>query len=76
MTIELGTPMETSTGLGYIRYDHIGEGSYDQTEKAIQSLLVERAAQNTKMSTLCKTLHLVVAIYIPALHCRYSYCVH
>jgi thiol-disulfide isomerase/thioredoxin len=29
---------------GYIRYDHIGEGSYDQTEKAIQSLLVERAA--------------------------------
>jgi thiol-disulfide isomerase/thioredoxin len=29
---------------GYIRYDHIGEGGYDQTEKAIQSLLVERAA--------------------------------
>jgi len=29
---------------GYIRYDHIGEGSYDQTEKAIRSLLVERAA--------------------------------
>ena len=29
---------------GYIRYDHIGEGSYDQTEKAIQSLVAERAA--------------------------------
>jgi thiol-disulfide isomerase/thioredoxin len=29
---------------GYIRYDHIGEGGYDQTEKAIQSLLAERAA--------------------------------
>ena len=29
---------------GYIKYGHIGEGSYDQTEKAIQSLLVERAA--------------------------------
>lgn len=28
---------------GYIRYDHIGEGGYDQTEKAIQSLLAERA---------------------------------
>ncbi|MGB8777113.1 MAG: thioredoxin family protein [Nitrososphaeraceae archaeon] len=28
---------------GYIRYDHIGEGSYDQTEKAIQSLVAERA---------------------------------
>jgi hypothetical protein len=29
---------------GYVRYDHIGEGGYDQTEKAIQSLLAERAA--------------------------------
>jgi thiol-disulfide isomerase/thioredoxin len=29
---------------GYIRYDHIGEGSYDQIEKTIQSLLAERAA--------------------------------
>jgi thiol-disulfide isomerase/thioredoxin len=29
---------------GYIRYDHIGEGSYAETEKVIQSLLVERAA--------------------------------
>src|SRR5918911_1789662 len=29
---------------GYIRYDHIGEGGYDQIEKAIQSLLAERAA--------------------------------
>lgn len=29
---------------GYIRYDHIGEGSYNETEKVIQSLLTERAA--------------------------------
>jgi thiol-disulfide isomerase/thioredoxin len=29
---------------GYIRYDHIGEGDYNQIEKSIQSLLVERAA--------------------------------
>lgn len=29
---------------GNIRYDQIGEGSYDQIEKAIQSLLAERAA--------------------------------
>ena len=29
---------------GNIRYDHIGEGSYDQIEKEIQSLLAERAA--------------------------------
>jgi thiol-disulfide isomerase/thioredoxin len=29
---------------GYIRYDHIGEGNYDQIEKAIQSLVAERAA--------------------------------
>ena len=30
---------------GYIRYDHIGEGNYDQTEKVIQKLLEERATQ-------------------------------
>jgi thiol-disulfide isomerase/thioredoxin len=30
---------------GYIRHDHIGEGGYAETEKAIQSLLAERAAQ-------------------------------
>ena len=29
---------------GYIRYDHIGEGSYAETEKVIQLLLSERAA--------------------------------
>src|SRR5215207_3412123 len=29
---------------GYIRYDHIGEGDYNQIEKAIQSLVAERAA--------------------------------
>src|SRR3989338_2979389 len=27
---------------GYIRYDHIGEGDYDETEKMIQELLQER----------------------------------
>lgn len=27
---------------GYIRYDHIGEGAYDETEKMIQTLLEER----------------------------------
>ena len=29
---------------GYIRYDHIGEGDYNQIEKSIQSLVAERAA--------------------------------
>ncbi|QUC65402.1 redoxin domain-containing protein [Nitrosopumilus sp. K4] len=28
---------------GYIRYDHIGEGAYQETEKIIQELLEERA---------------------------------
>lgn len=28
---------------GYIRYDHIGEGAYQETEKIIQNLLEERA---------------------------------
>lgn len=31
---------------GYIRHDHIGEGDYNGTENAIQSLLAERAALN------------------------------
>ena len=47
---------------GYIRYDHIGEGDYDQIEKSIQSLLAERAALmgakeisfNTEPSTVIK----------------------
>jgi thiol-disulfide isomerase/thioredoxin len=30
---------------GYIRYDHIGEGAYDETEMVIQELLKERAAR-------------------------------
>lgn len=30
---------------GYIVYDHIGEGNYDETEKAIQKALAERAAR-------------------------------
>jgi thiol-disulfide isomerase/thioredoxin len=30
---------------GYIRYDHIGEGAYDETEKIIQDLLKERAVR-------------------------------
>jgi thiol-disulfide isomerase/thioredoxin len=30
---------------GFIRYDHIGEGDYGETEKAIQSLLAEGTAQ-------------------------------
>ena len=29
---------------GYIRYDHIGEGAYAETERVVQSLLAERAA--------------------------------
>jgi len=29
---------------GYIRYDHIGEGAYNETEKVIQGLLTERVA--------------------------------
>jgi thiol-disulfide isomerase/thioredoxin len=28
---------------GYVRYDHIGEGAYEETEKIIQQLLQERA---------------------------------
>jgi thiol-disulfide isomerase/thioredoxin len=30
---------------GYVRYDHIGEGGYAETEKVIQSLIYERSAR-------------------------------
>ncbi len=33
---------------GYIRYDHVGEGAYEETEKVIQYLLAERAANMGK----------------------------
>ena len=36
---------------GNIRYDHIGEGSYDETEKAIQDLLGETGMNVTTIST-------------------------
>ena len=41
---------------GYIRYDHIGEGAYKETEKVIQELLKERSLdfgiQNTAEASL------------------------
>jgi thiol-disulfide isomerase/thioredoxin len=37
---------------GYIRYDHIGEGSYTETEKVIQSLLTERTGHSGLNFTL------------------------
>src|ERR687897_613810 len=40
---------------GFIRYDHIGEGGYAETEKVIQSLLQERTAQLGLDSSLPST---------------------
>jgi thiol-disulfide isomerase/thioredoxin len=41
---------------GFIRYDHIGEGNYAETEKVIQSLLQERAADlGQNMTTTAAT---------------------
>ncbi|MDR4492008.1 MAG: thioredoxin family protein [Candidatus Nitrosocosmicus sp.] len=37
---------------GYIRYDKIGEGDYDQTEKIIQSLLNERNSINKDIKNI------------------------
>jgi thiol-disulfide isomerase/thioredoxin len=36
---------------GYIRYDHIGEGGYDETENIIQSLLAEPGTMTNLNST-------------------------
>jgi thiol-disulfide isomerase/thioredoxin len=41
---------------GYIRYDHIGEGGYADTEKIIQSLLAERAANMGSNVTIDKSI--------------------
>jgi thiol-disulfide isomerase/thioredoxin len=41
---------------GYIRYDHIGEGGYAETENAIRSLLAERSDQQSlEISNLNQT---------------------
>ncbi|MBI2233086.1 MAG: thioredoxin family protein [Candidatus Aenigmarchaeota archaeon] len=36
---------------GNIRYDHIGEGAYEETEKVIQELLQEPASSTTNLSS-------------------------
>ena len=36
---------------GFIRYDHIGEGAYTETERMIQSLLIEQGVHLDNMST-------------------------
>jgi thiol-disulfide isomerase/thioredoxin len=41
---------------GYIRYDHIGEGAYTETEKVIQSLLTERTEHSDLNFTLDQTV--------------------
>lgn len=41
---------------GYIRYDHIGEGGYAETEKVIQSLLSERAAYTGVNATIDQSI--------------------
>ena len=37
---------------GYIRFDHIGEGGYDETEKQIQELLLEIGENTTHSGTV------------------------
>ena len=41
---------------GYIRFDHIGEGGYEDTEKIIQSLLNERMERLNKKSGINSTI--------------------
>jgi thiol-disulfide isomerase/thioredoxin len=41
---------------GYVRYDHIGEGGYAETEKVIQSLLAERAAHMGVNATIDRSI--------------------
>ena len=41
---------------GYIVYDHIGEGAYDETERVIQELLAERSKRLSQKTTFATTL--------------------
>src|SRR5918994_1327444 len=50
---------------GYIRYDHIGEGGYTETERVIQSLLQERTAQLAVDSSLPSTNNTVTETTTP-----------
>lgn len=66
---------------GYIRYDHIGEGGYAETEKIIQSLLTERAASIGANITIDKSISSPKdvqsvnfdRIYTPELYFGYQY---
>ena len=41
---------------GYVRYDHIGEGAYAETEKVIQSLLAERQEYASENVTIDQSI--------------------
>jgi thiol-disulfide isomerase/thioredoxin len=67
---------------GYIRYDHIGEGGYAETENAIKSLLAERSnQQGLEISNLNQTKLIVSSapsvdfnqIKTPELYFGYQY---
>jgi thiol-disulfide isomerase/thioredoxin len=67
---------------GYIRYDHIGEGGYAETENAIKSLLAERSnQQGLEISNLNQTKLIVPSapsvdfnqIKTPELYFGYQY---
>lgn len=66
---------------GYIRYDHIGEGAYAETEEVIQQLLKERAAVlGTEGSVEAETVAPEGAVYVdfreiqtPELYLGYAY---
>jgi hypothetical protein len=40
---------------GYVVYDHIGEGGYDETEKKIQELLKEKAEHERMPTSMIPT---------------------
>ena len=63
---------------GYIRYDHIGEGGYQETEKIIQQLLEERAIslgiQQTSDTSLVKMKEFEHTIFrTPELYFGYNF---
>ena len=58
---------------GYIVHDHAGEGEYDQTEKAIQDALVERANRLNASSTIATSTVKISSINLSGIQSPETY---
>ncbi len=60
---------------GYIRYDHIGEGAYEETEKKIQELLAEIGEDVSEMGVSEIEEETPTHVLTPELYAGYTYAI-